>query len=206
MGSGRGSNARSIHSHLQSVQADLQISIVISNRPDAGILDFAASQGIPTSVYQPNSDPDGDDLIAMVRNSGADWIVLAGYLKAIPVPVIDTFKHRILNIHPALLPSFGGQGMYGMNVHEAVYAAGVKVTGATVHLVTKDYDAGPIIAQRAVHLTGDESPKEIADAVLKIEHQLYPEVLLTICNHGLRLDGNRVWLEKEMVNETARSH
>ncbi|MGQ9798279.1 MAG: formyltransferase family protein [Ignavibacterium sp.] len=128
----------------------------------------------------------------VLRNYKLDLIVLADYLKLVPVDVVKEFENRIINIHPALLPSFGGKGMYGMNVYTAVFNSLAKVSGATVHFVNTEYDKGKIIAQRCVDISDVNSPVEIAERVLKIEHQILPEVIKAFAEKRIIIQDNRV--------------
>ena len=116
-------------------------------------------------------------MLQSLRNAKVDMIVLAGYMKKLPDIVLAQFAHKVLNIHPALLPSFGGQGMYGMHVHEAVYAYGAKQSGITVHLVDPEYDTGPVVLQKAVDISSCKNPAEIQQAVLALEHKFYWQVV-----------------------------
>ena len=129
-----------------------------------------------------------------------DYIVLAGYLKLIGANIVKEFSNKILNIHPALLPSFGGKGMYGKHVHQAVYDHGVKVSGATVHLVNEIYDAGSIVIQKACSIEGLQSPKEIAHKVLELEHEIYPQAVKLLVENKLKIIERRV----EILGETTR--
>jgi len=131
-----------------------------------------------------------------------DFIALAGYLKKLPAAIVREFRNRIVNIHPALLPSFGGKGMYGIHVHEAVLKAGVKVTGVTVHLVDEEYDHGPIVLQRAVEVHDDDTPETLAQRVLQVEHELYPEALQLFAEGRIRVDHGRVFC---LAGESSRS-
>lgn len=184
-GSGRGSNFQAI---LQAIQRgtipNAAIRVVISNNSAAGILEIARGSGIPAehiSEKQFSSETDFvNHLLATLRSYDVNFIVLAGYMKRVPQQIINQFRRRIINIHPALLPKFGGQGMYGMRVHEAVLAAGEKVSGASVHYVDEEYDHGEVILQRRVEVKPDDTPESLAARVLKIEHELYPEVLRQI--------------------------
>src|ERR1041385_7157050 len=137
--SGRGSNLESLHQAL-NIEAAAKIVLVISDRPDAGGLERARSWGLATEVL-PNPT-DGAVWLALLRRYRVDLVVLAGYVKLVPANVIAAYRGRIVNVHPALLPAFGGQGMYGRRVHEAVLASGARESGATVHLVDEVYDRG----------------------------------------------------------------
>lgn len=181
-GSGRGSNFQAI---LQSIDAGrlpgVRIVLVISNNSSSGILELAHACGIPGVQLSEKRFADSQSFInamlALLRDHGVTFIALAGYMKRVPSQVIAAYRGRIVNIHPALLPKFGGQGMYGIHVHEAVLAAHESVSGATVHLVDEEYDRGPIVLQRTVPVRPDDTPETLAARVLNIEHELYPEAL-----------------------------
>jgi formyltetrahydrofolate-dependent phosphoribosylglycinamide formyltransferase len=152
------------------------VTHVVSNRSDAAALDRARRAGVRTTVLR---DPaDADELLRALAD--ADLLVLAGYLKLLPAPVVRRFRQRAINIHPALLPAFGGPGMYGHRVHEAVLASGASESGATVHYVDEQFDRGPIIAQRTVPVLPDDSADTLAHRVLAVEHELLPEVVLEL--------------------------
>jgi formyltetrahydrofolate-dependent phosphoribosylglycinamide formyltransferase len=149
---------------------------VVSNRADAGALERARRAGIPAVVLR---DPaDAGELLAALGD--ADLVVLAGYLKLVPAAVVARFPRRLVNIHPALLPAFGGPGMYGRRVHAAVLASGAAESGATVHFVDEQYDRGPIIAQRTVPVLAGDTPETLATRVLAAEHELLPQVVLDL--------------------------
>lgn len=154
---------------------------VVSNRADAGALERARRAGVAAAVLHDPADP--AELLAVLRD--ADLVVLAGYLKLVPAAVVARFRHRMINIHPALLPAFGGPGMYGRRVHAAVLASGARRSGATVHYVDEHYDRGPIIAQRAVPVEPGDTPERLAERVLTVEHELLPEVVLELARRGL---------------------
>ena len=150
-----------------------RIARVISNRPDAGALERARRAGVPTTVLKDAGDP--AELHAALAD--AQLVVLAGYLKLIHPSVVARFRGRMINIHPALLPDFGGPGMYGHHVHEAVLASGATESGATVHFVDEEFDRGAIIAQERVPVKPDDTPEALAARVLKAEHRLLPDVV-----------------------------
>lgn len=157
------------------------VALVISNNPDAGALERARLAGAATAVIgRDGSDATG--LLEHLRQHQCALVVLAGWLKRVPAPVVAAYRGRILNIHPALLPSFGGAGMYGRRVHEAVLASGARISGATVHLVDEEYDRGPIIAQWPVPVLSGDTPDSLAARVLAIEHRLLPEVVAHACD------------------------
>jgi len=185
LGSGRGSNFQAILSAVQSgALPKVRICLVISNNSSAGILEIARSNGIPAlHLSQKAFATEEDFLQAMLeafRVHDVNFVVLAGYMKRVHPEVIRRFRGRIVNIHPALLPKFGGQGMYGHHVHEAVIAARETVSGATVHIVDEEYDRGPIVLQRTVEVSPADTPETLAAKVLTIEHELYPDALRLI--------------------------
>ncbi len=181
LASGGGSNLQALLDCCQG-DAPARVVLVISNKPTARALERARTAGVDTVVLD---DPaDGAALVGLLETHRIDLVVLAGYLKLVPREVVDAFQGRMLNIHPALLPSFGGQGMYGHHVHEAVLAAGATLSGATVHLVDAEYDRGPIVAQWPVPVAPDDTPETLAQRVLAVEHQLLPAVVLAAARAG----------------------
>lgn len=173
LASGGGSNLQAILDHFAADARDAGTIVWVgANRADAGALVRAQAAGIETAVV---ADPeDGAALIATLAASQVDLLVLAGYLKRIPDSVVDAFDGRMLNVHPSLLPSFGGAGMYGERVHAAVIEAGVTITGVTVHFVNAEFDRGAIVAQWPVAVYEHDTPAELAARVLRTEHRLYP--------------------------------
>jgi phosphoribosylglycinamide formyltransferase-1 len=196
--SGRGSNFAAILEAIRSGTLPARVCCLISNRSDAGALERARSEGIPaihaSRLQHPTDEAFAEALLITLRLHGADMIALAGYLKRVPTPVVAAFRSRIVNIHPALLPSFGGHGMYGHHVHEAVLSSGAKVSGATVHLVDEEYDRGPIVAQRTVPVLPDDTSDTLAARVLTVEHSLYPETLAAFAHGRVRVEGRRAWI------------
>lgn len=190
--SGRGSNLQSI---LQSRElADLiEIKAVISDKVECGAFEIAKKYSVPTfSLGEKDGLISYKDLSNFLTQLEIDLIVLAGFLKLIPAEVIKKFKLKIINIHPALLPSFGGKGMYGINVHRAVYNSSAKVSGASVHFVDDTYDTGSIIAQECVDIRDVKSPEEIAERVLQIEHRILPRVIKLLAENKVQMINNRV--------------
>ena len=179
--SGRGSNLEALHEALKAGAA-AKIVVVISDRPDAGGLERARQWGLSTEVLP--SPSDGAVWLAVLRRYAVDLVVLAGYVKLVPANVIAAYRGRIVNVHPALLPAFGGQGMYGRRVHEAVLASGVRETGATVHLVDEVYDHGATLAQARVPVLPGDTPELLAQRVLEVEHRLLPAVVLAATEAG----------------------
>jgi phosphoribosylglycinamide formyltransferase 1 len=177
LASGRGSNLQAILDHFDSISREsvAKVVLVASNRRDAPALVRAATASIDIAHFDPSDD--GHELLELLKKFRVDIVVLAGYLKRIPPLVIRAFAGRILNIHPALLPAFGGEGMYGARVHEAVLAAGERETGVSVHLVDDDYDRGPVIAQWRIPVGASETPDSLAARVLEVEHVVYPRAI-----------------------------
>ena len=178
--SGGGTNLESLlHAFRHSPVA--RIVRVVSSHPGAGALERARRAGVPTTVL---GDPgDADELMAALDDARLG--VLAGYLKRIPAQVVARFRWRLINIHPALLPEFGGSGMYGRRVHEAVLASGAQVSGATAHYVDEEFDRGPIIAQWPVPVLANDTPDSLAARVLEVEHRLLPMVVLELARRGV---------------------
>ena len=179
--SGTGTNFKAIAAAIGNGYIPARITLVASNKPDAPGLEAARELGFNTIIFQREEFPDGcsfaEYILEALNRYEVQLIVLAGYLRKIPPRVVRVFKKRIINVHPALLPDFGGKGMYGMNVHRAVIGSGVKETGVTVFYVDEEYDRGEIIAQRKVPVMPDDTPEMLAARVLKVEHELYPQVI-----------------------------
>ena len=153
-----------------------RVVLVLSNKATAKGLDRARDAGVDTFVIEDPSD--GPTIIATLRQYDVDLVVLAGYLKLVPEDVVNAFENRMVNIHPALLPSFGGPGMYGERVHRAVLESGATLSGATVHIVTAEYDRGPIVAQWPVPVLPGDTVESLQKRVLAVEHKLLPAVVL----------------------------
>ncbi len=177
LASGGGSNLQALFDHLAAL-GDARggdVVLVASNRREATALDRARSRGIAAEYLAEPAD--GPSLAALLQTQDVDLVVLAGYLKLVPAEVTAGWSDHVLNVHPALLPAFGGSGMYGRRVHEAVLAHGARVTGATVHLVNERYDEGRILAQWPVPVMPDDTAAALAARVLRVEHLLYPRVI-----------------------------
>jgi phosphoribosylglycinamide formyltransferase-1 len=179
--SGRGTNFEALHRAILSENFPAQIVVVISNNSQSGVLALARSYKIPAvHISRPQFHSDEEynrKIIDVLRDHNVNFVVLAGYMKRIDPAIIQRFKHRIINIHPALLPKYGGEGMYGMHVHEAVLKAREKFSGATVHIVDEVYDHGRIVLQDIVEIEQNETPESLAAKVLKVEHRILPEVV-----------------------------
>ena len=193
--SGRGSNLQSLLDGIPKYGIPAEIVLVVSNKPEAFALQRAENHGIATVVFPP-ADFAGPEafagaLLQRLREAEVDLICLAGFTRILPSRLLAAFPQRIINIHPALLPAFGGKGMYGMHVHRAVLASGAKYSGATVHIVTEEVDGGPIICQEVVPVKDDDTPETLAERVLEVEHRIYPQALKLMAEEALEIDGLR---------------
>jgi len=181
LASHRGSNMQCIIDACNQGKINAVPVVVISNNGQSGALDKASSEGIPAYHISSKSKANEDEYDCAIRDTlikhNVDLVVLAGFMKKVGSRTIEAFEGRIINIHPALLPKFGGKGMYGYNVHEKVLASGDKETGVTIHVVTDDYDTGPILAQQKVPIIEGDTVEMLADRVLKIEHQIYVDTI-----------------------------
>ena len=193
LASGGGSNLGALLAHHDALGARRRSDVVavLSDRVDARALARARERDIAAVVV---SDPADAGAIGTALDAvGAGLVVLAGYLRLVPAPIVARFRGRSLNVHPALLPAFGGAGMYGLRIHRAVLDAGVRVTGVTVHFVDEHYDRGPIIAQWPVPVLEDDTPERLASRVLRVEHELLPRVVEAVAAGDIGLDaGGRV--------------
>ena len=179
--SGRGSNLEALLRAL-GPEAPAQVVLVLSDRADAGALARAATRGVPAEVLAAPSD--AAEWLRRLDAHAIDLVVLAGYLTLVPAGVVHRYAGRILNVHPALLPAFGGKGMYGRRVHQAVLASGARESGATVHLVDQAYDRGAILAQARCPVLPDDDPDRLAARVLALEHRLLPAAVLAAAAAG----------------------
>jgi phosphoribosylglycinamide formyltransferase-1 len=192
--SGGGTTLRNLIDKVEAGLLDVRIVLVVSSCPDAGGLGFAAEAGIPSMVVTRGEHASRRQFSAAVfahcRAAQADLAVMGGFLKQLEIP--DDFTNRVLNIHPALIPSFCGQGFYGRRVHEAVLEYGVKVSGCTVHFADNEYDHGPVIVQRAAPVLEDDTPETLAARVFQCECEAYPEALGLIAAGRVSVVGRRV--------------
>lgn len=189
--SGSGSNLQSIIDGIDNGSIkNAEIKVVISNKKDAYGLKRAGEAGIDARYSN-----DEDEIKNIILDYGCDLIVLAGFLKILSSNFIQVFKNRIINIHPSLIPSFCGVGYYGMKVHNAVVEYGVRVSGATVHFVEEEADAGPIICQKTVEIQPSDTAEIVQKKVLEIEHKILPEVVGLFCEDRIRLDGRKVYID-----------
>ena len=171
--SGRGSNFQAIAHAIQSGKLpNARIAIVLSNKADAEGLIEAVGQNLPTRLVKNDLE-----ILQTLSQHRVDLVVLAGYNRILSTDLVDAFENRLLNIHPSLLPAYGGKGVVGMRVHKAVIEAGESESGCTVHLVTRDVDAGPILGQARIAISSSDTPETLAQKVLQEEHKLYPAVI-----------------------------
>jgi len=196
LASGRGSNFAAILNKIQIGEIAARIVCVVSDNEHPPVFDIAMAAGIPTFCINRKqfSSPEeyAHAFLNLLEEYDVDLIVLAGFLKLIPSPVVRRYPHAIVNIHPALLPNFGGKGFYGIKVHEAVIASGVRMTGVTIHFVDEKYDTGAIICQEKITVLADDTPGVLAARVLEVEHRLYPEVVKALCEDKIKIDNRKV--------------
>ena len=198
--SGGGSNFQAILDATRRGTLCADVVLCVTNSDRAGVIERATKHSIPVLRISPNDYLDADDysadLLSGLDASGVDFIALAGYMKMIPAEIVERFRGRIVNIHPALLPAFGGKGMYGMRVHEAVIASGEETSGASVHVVDEEYDTGPIVLQYSVPVLPDDTPGSLAARVLEVEHRLYPDALALFAEERIVLEGSVVRIKR----------
>jgi formyltetrahydrofolate-dependent phosphoribosylglycinamide formyltransferase len=193
--SGGGSNFIAIH--RQIIQGNIlgKIVMVFSNNPNCGAIKFAEENSIPIFIINvtryPNPHTRDEFLLETCLKAEIDLICLAGFMKMLPQNIVKHYEYRILNIHPGLLPEFGGKGFYGTRVHEAVINTGKRESGATVHFVDEIYDHGPIILQKKVEVMETDTPESLAARVLKLEHELFPEVVKAFCENKIIMENNK---------------
>lgn len=181
LASGSGTNLQALLDHCRTGAA-AQVTLVVSNTTSARALERAHAAGVATHVLMDHRD--GRELTETLAAHRTDLVVLAGYLKLVPPATVDAYAGRMINLHPALLPAFGGKGMYGSNVHRAVLDSGATITGVSIHLVTHEYDRGPVIAQWPVPVAADDTPDALAARIRHVEHALLPAVVLAAARAG----------------------
>ncbi len=174
--SGAGSNAQKIIDHFRGNEK-IKVALIVCNNPPAGVLQIAEREKVPSLLIERQRFVKGDAYLPELQAARIDFIVLAGFLWKIPTALIDAYPQQIVNIHPALLPKFGGKGMYGQNVHETVIAAGEKESGITIHYVDGHYDNGDIIFQAKCEVADDDTPHSLAQKIHLLEHQHFPVVI-----------------------------
>lgn len=179
LASNNGSGLRAVARAIEAGELNARVRLVVSNRPAAPALDFARGLGLPTLTLPTARDPQGADarLAEAMMSAEVEWIVLSGYLRKLGPRTLTAFSGRIINIHPALLPKFGGQGLYGRRVHEVVIAAGETISGASVHLVDNEYDHGPVLARAEVPVMPNDTGETLERRVMAIEPKLLVDTL-----------------------------
>jgi phosphoribosylglycinamide formyltransferase-1 len=192
--SGTGRTLRNLLATIGAGQLDAQVVHVVSSQRDAPGLRYAEQARIGVTIAERRPFPDPDAFSRAVfdpcRAASADIVAMAGFLKHVLIP--PDFEHRVVNIHPALIPAFCGKGLYGLRVHAAVLDFGVKVSGCTVHFVDNEYDHGPVILQRVVTVAEDDTPQTLADRVFEAECEAYPEALRLLAAGRIHVEGRRV--------------
>jgi phosphoribosylglycinamide formyltransferase-1 len=173
--SGSGTNAENIIKYFVKTKIGT-VAAVFTNNPSAQVIDRAKNYGVATEIFSKAELIEGE-VLQKINSIQPDWIVLAGFLLKFPENIIAAYPNKIINIHPALLPKYGGKGMYGMNIHKAIVDNKEKETGITIHYVNENYDEGNIIFQQSVILTGDETPEEVAAKIHELEQKYFPEVI-----------------------------
>lgn len=174
--SGSGSNAESIIKFFSS-NAHISVKLVLCNKAGAGVVERAERLGVPVEVLHSTEFKSSDKILNILKNSDIDYIVLAGFLLLVPSAIIKSYEGRVINIHPALLPAYGGKGMYGDRVHEAVIANKEKQSGITIHHVTENYDEGANIFQAKVDVLSTDTAQSLASKIHELEHRFFPEVI-----------------------------
>jgi phosphoribosylglycinamide formyltransferase-1 len=192
--SGSGRTLANLLARIAAGDLPAEVALVVSSRPDVRGLQIAAEAGVPTRVIEPQAfrtpEDFGEAVFGACRQAAVDLAAMAGFVKHVPIP--PDFENRVVNIHPALIPAFCGQGYYGDRVHRAVLDYGAKLSGCTVHFVDNQYDHGPIILQRAVDVQDDDTPETLAARVFAAECEAYPEALALIAAGRVSVEGRRV--------------
>ena len=174
--SGAGTNAENLIRYFRTSDV-AQVVLVLTNKPEAAVLQKASALDVDTKVFNKTDLNQSTAVLQSLKDANVDWVILAGFLLKVPGNLIEAFPNRIVNIHPALLPKYGGKGMYGHHVHKAVLEAGEAETGISIHYVNQQYDEGAMIAQRKVNLDDDETAESIAAKVHALEYQWFPKIV-----------------------------
>ncbi|MFO7992161.1 MAG: phosphoribosylglycinamide formyltransferase [Thermoplasmata archaeon] len=197
LASGSGTDFQSVIDAVESGEIQGKIVLLVSNEPDAYCLERAEKHGIPYEVVEHRGKTRGEhekEIVRVMEEKDPDLIVLAGYMRMFTDYFVDTFYGKMINIHPALLPLFGGPGYYGEHVHQAVLESGMKVSGCSVHFVTNEVDMGPIISQRCVKVRHDDDIDSLSSRVLDEEHRLLPDVVKAFSEDRVRLENGKAWI------------
>ncbi len=202
-GHGRGTNLQAILDACRVGEIPARVGVVIGTRTDAPAMERARAAGVDVAVISPRKY-EGDEagygqaLISALHRRDVGLVCLAGFMRILPPAVTQAYRGRIMNVHPALLPLFGGKGMFGENVHRAVIESGMKITGCTVHFVDEQYDTGPIILQTAVPVEDGDTPESLAARVLPAEHDTYVHAIRLFAEGRLRIEGRRVHIDPNL--------
>ena len=177
--SGAGTNTERLIRYFRQLKADntIEIGLVVSNKTDAKVLDIASKNEIPTKVFSNSQFEDGKEVFNYLKSNSIDWIVLAGFLRKIPLKLVENFPNRIFNIHPSLLPKYGGKGMYGANVHRTVLENKEVETGITIHLVDEEFDRGEVLFQANCKIASNETLESLTQKIHALEYKYYPKVI-----------------------------
>ena len=199
--SGSGTTLENIFEHVERGELPVEVAVVVSSRADAFGIERAKKRGVPTHVVARRAfatlEEYTEAVFAPIKESGAELVVFAGFMVQLGVP--EDYRDRILNVHPALLPSFGGKGMYGHFVHEAVLAHGCKVSGCTVHIVNSEYDRGPIVMQKSVPVLEDDTPDTLAGRVQAAEREVYPLAIRAFAEGRVVVEGGRATVRTDQA-------
>jgi len=180
--SGSGSNAENIVLHFNQ-NPNIKVSLILTNNSKAGVLDRAKRLNVPATVFTAKEFKETNVILSLLKECDIDFVVLAGFLLKVPDSLIKAYPNRIVNIHPALLPKYGGKGMYGSRVHETVVAAGENESGITIHYINEHYDEGNIIFQSKCEISPSDAPDDVAHKVHELEYKYYPSVIEDLINH-----------------------
>lgn len=201
LASGRGSNCRAILRAVAAGELPARVAVVLSDRPEAPVLEAARAEGIEARYLDPGrsgarlTSAGEQRFVAALQNAGVDWVVLAGFMRIVGPDLLEAYPQRIVNIHPSLLPAFPG-----LNAQNQAWTYGVRVAGATVHLVDRGVDTGPIVMQAAVSVLPEDTAESLSQKILAEEHRLYPAALKKLCRGNWRLDGRRIIFNEENHN------
>lgn len=173
--SGTGSNAKAVINY--SLNSNYNVELIVSNKENAGVLAYSKKYGIDALIIDKTSFYKENKLLYFLEEKGIELIILAGFLWLIPKYLLEKYSNSIINIHPSLLPKYGGKGMYGINVHNAVLENNDKFSGITIHIVNEEYDKGDVLFQKSIDISKEKTAEDIASAVLKIEHEFFPKII-----------------------------
>lgn len=180
--SGNGSNAQVIINHFKQ-HPDIKVSLVLTNNSSAGVLKIAQQEKIISTILSKDALQDEENVSKILKALQIEYIILAGFIQKVPAFIVQQYKDKIVNIHPALLPKYGGKGMYGQKVHEAVIADKATLTGITIHFVNENYDEGNIILQKEIAIESSDTPQTIAEKVKHLEHAWYSQAIEALINN-----------------------